>query len=188
MLIKVYDERILVPLKNGSRYIGRKFTETDSFTTDCIEKKSFPAIDTIIIRNPMESLISGLHTDIISHINDCGTELHNINIQSTIDTCLNNKSVHWSPHLNKWLYRMWLRNTDIQIIDVNELTNWLELPYNSKEYDFHDLKYWVDKETIWDLCKTKYIHLWDILQIMAIQDMVWYNKLKNRKVETIKII
>ena len=205
MRLKLYNNSLLVPLKCGTRYLDKIFCdESISFDTRGFKEHLFISnVSDIVVRPPLEHLTSALHTAILTFHNHPQTNnAVQIDLTSIIDEfCLYNKktdvqNTHWRGDLYETLYWLWRRNrNNINIIELKDLSLYLEklnikkLPkYDSKEYDFHNQKYWCSKDEIMHFVKTNYTDQWKNLMEQIKDADIYYNALINKELLEIKLM
>ena len=206
MVFKLFnDNTILAPLKCGTRYLEKVFGAPTSEIA-CYNLKStlfMPTLKTIIIRPPIEHLISALHTEIIGLLreNKEGDIKKMLNTFVSFDP-KNWQNAHWDKNVYPDLYWFWRRNRNyINVIELNNLSSYLKglkikkLPkYDSKEYDFskeyyvHDYDYWCSKDDLMLFIKTNYRKEWDNLMEQVGLSTIFYDYLINKEVIEIKLI
>jgi hypothetical protein len=204
MNFKLYDNKLLVPMKCGTRYLDLIF-KNNQVAFDLIELKRslfLPNITDIIIRPPMEHLVSALHTEILIAYNN--TEQNKdipVDVSSIINEfCMYKKTdlqnTHWRYDTYETLYWLWRRNkNNINIIELKDLSLYLEklnikkLPkYNLKDYDFHNQTNWCSKDELMLFIKTNYPEHWDNLMTQVKNADVFYNCLINKHLIEIKLL
>lgn len=205
MRLKLYNNSLLVPLKCGTRYLDTIFSdESISFDTRGFKHHLFISnVSDIVVRPPIEHLTSALHTAILTFHNhpqtnnDVAADIRNI-----IDEfCLYDKktdvqNTHWRGDLYETLYWLWRRNrNNINIIELKDLSLYLQklnikkLPkYDSKDYDFHNHKYWCTKDEIMHFIKTNYTDRWENLMKQVKDADIYYNALINKELIEIKLM
>ena len=200
MVFKLFnDNTILAPLKCGTRYLEKVFGEPTSEIA-CYNLKTnlfMPTLKTIVIRPPLEHLISALHTEILGFLqnNKDGDIKEMLNTFVSFDP-KNWQNAHWDRHVYSDLYWYWRRNRNyVNVIELNNLTSHLKelkikkLPkYDSKEYDFSKYDYWCSKDDLMLFIKTSYRKQWDNLIEQVQYSTIFYEYLINKEVIEIKLI
>jgi hypothetical protein len=204
MNFKLYDNKLLVPMKCGTRYLDLIF-KNNQVAFDLIELKRslfLPNITDIIIRPPMEHLVSALHTEILTAYNNTNQNKDiPVDVSSIINEfCMYEKTdlqnTHWRYDTYEALYWLWRRNkNNINIIELKDLSLYLEklnikkLPkYNLKDYDFHNQTNWCSKDELMLFIKTNYPEHWDNLMTQVKNADVFYNCLINKHLIEIKLL
>jgi hypothetical protein len=205
MRLKLYNNSLLVPLKCGTRYLDTIFNdESISFDTRGFKHHLFISnVSDIVVRPPIEHLTSALHTAILTFHNHPQTNNDvQIDLTNIVDEfCLYNKktdvqNTHWRGDLYETLYWLWRRNrNNINIIELKDLSLYLEklniknIPkYDSKDYDFHNHKYWCSKDEIMHFIKTNYTYQWENLMEQIKSADIYYNALINKELIEIKLV
>ena len=200
MVFKLFnDNTILAPLKCGTRYLEKVFGEPTSEIA-CYNLKTnlfMPTLKTIVIRPPLEHLISALHTEILGFLqnNKDGDIKEMLNTFVSFDP-KNWQNAHWDKNVYSDLYWYWRRNRNyVNVIELNNLTSHLKelkikkLPkYDSKEYDFNQYDYWCSKDDLMLFIKTNYKKEWDNLMEQVGVSTIFYDYLINKEVIEIKLI
>lgn len=186
MVIKIYNKNILSPVKCGTRYLD-KIWESNRIEYTHNDYLKFPKVKYIIIRPPIEHLITALHTETVGYINEFGKVLdfyHQLN-----DFISPNGATHWSFEFYEYLY--YYRNKfgfDIEVVQLCDLTDLLsklgyDLPYNSDEYNFKEYKQWWTKEELFDILKEKYPTEIKLLLGKVEKQNLYYHKLLNNEID-----
>jgi hypothetical protein len=203
MNLNIYNKgTILAPLKSGTRYLDEVFGEDcESIWIDHMQVYSIPStITTIIVRPPLEHLISALHTEVLGTYNhtevEYGTENIIVNVldQFTYDeTKWKRQNTHWFYEIYAVFYLFWRRNREhVEVIYLKDLSSHLESigilhpEYNKKDYDFTENsdKFYCSKEELVSLIKTNYPKQWkNLMQQIEICDK-FYDCLINKEIPT----
>jgi len=206
MHLSIYNKgTILAPLKSGTRYLDKVFGEDcESIWIDHMEMNlTIPTITTIIIRPPMEHLISALHTEVLSTYNHADIEYNTSNIiinvlnEFTYDKVeWKKQNTHWRYEIYETFYWFWRRNRNrIKIVHLKDLSSHLKsigIPppeYNPKEYDFNKNsdKFYCSKEELVSLIKTNYPKEWENLMEQIEICNKFYNYLINKELINIEL-
>jgi hypothetical protein len=204
MHFKLYDNKLLVPMKCGTRYLDLIF-KNNQVGFDLIELKQslfLPNITDMIIRPPMEHLVSALHTEILTAYNNTNENKDiPVDLSSIINEfCMYEKTdlqnTHWRYDTYEMLYWLWRRNkNNINIIELKDLSSYLEklnikkLPkYDLRDYDFHHQTNWCSKDELMLFIKTNYPEHWDNLMTQVEKADVFYNCLINKHLIEIKLL
>lgn len=184
MMVCCIDNKILAPLKCGTRYLrslGLPYSVlymhhnnwVDAYKTDW---------EFIIIRNPLDRLKSALQTELLLLYNG-----HNLwsgmTTESVLDRFISEDGCdHWSSTMYKMLYELWIdKNKRAKIIDLNDVSYFTSLmgysiPYKKKYYDFTNRDIWFSKEDIFDKIKIEYPNHYFKLNSLMEEDSLYYNK------------
>lgn len=184
MTIFRIDNKILAPLKCGTRYLrtlGLPFDTIDMNTNDW---NSMPNIDwqMIVIRNPIEHLKSALQTELLNLYN--GHRLwEGMTTKSVLDRFLSDGGCdHWNGVMYKKLYELWIhKNKSIKIIDLKDLSYFISTmgyykPYDKQKFDFTNRSVWYSKETIIEMLEKNYSKQYEALINLMESDAIYYNK------------
>jgi hypothetical protein len=185
MIFKLFDNRILAPLKCGTRYLSKVFEFVDFNYHTTID---FSNIEYLIIREPYEQLKSALHTEYMIHKDVYGYDME---FGDYLDKLiLQNYCAHWTYDMYEQMCWMYIKsNKRIKIIHLSDLTNFIKnqgytVKYKQSNYNFTDEtnmkihgKEWVDKNYLFDkLLKEFGIQMQILLKKVDIQTM-FYNKM-----------
>jgi len=200
MVFKLFNgDTILAPLKCGTRYLEMVFgAPTSEMANYTIKSNLFiPTLKTIIIRPPIEHLISALHTEILGFLR----ENKAADIKEILMTFISNGSEiwqnsHWEKDVYRDLYWYWRRNRKyVNVIELKNLSSHLKelkikkLPkYDSNDYVFNNYKYWCSKDDLMLFIKTNYKIEWDNLMEQVGVSTIFYDYLINKEVIEIKLI
>jgi hypothetical protein len=196
MNLNIYDNKIFAPLKHGTRFLSKIFPTYVHANTSNVYREYLvsPPKNPIwcIYRDPMEHLVSALHSEIITM--DTYGDL-------TISDVMNKftqleGTMHWNTDILKDLYYTWdkVHKNGFNIVELKELSNLLiELGYNVPEYDyeefqFHHLKGWVSKEDIVLMVQMDFPKEWEYLMSIVESENEFYYKLNNKIRIPIKLI
>jgi len=200
MVFKLFNgDTILAPLKCGTRYLEMVFGEpTSEMASYTIKSNLFiPTLKTIIIRPPIEHLISALHTEILGFLRENKAadikEILMIFISNGTEIWQNS---HWEKDVYRDLYWYWRRNRKyVNVIELKNLSSHLKelkikkLPkYDSNDYVFNNYKYWCSKDDLMLFIKTNYKIQWDNLMEQVGVSTIFYDYLINKEVIEIKLI
>jgi hypothetical protein len=186
MNFKIFDDKIVVPTKCGTRYCESIFPTYELvwsnhwYIDDSILNKNY----WIVYRNPMEHLISALQTEMAMVVN--GHEKSTLN--DVIDRfCREEGTGHWCKDVCKDLHTLWYNNQScVNLIELNDLSNTLQsigytpIEYNKKEYDFDYLHNKWNKDDYINYIKKNRPKEWKWLEWCASKDMVYYERLNKR--------
>jgi hypothetical protein len=200
MVYKLFNgDTIIAPLKCGTRYLERVFgVPTSEIASYNLKSNLFiPNLKTIIIRPPIEHLISALHTEILGFLrkNEGGDIKEILNTFVSFDP-KNWQNAHWDKNVYPDLYWYWRRNRNyVNVIELKNLSSHLKelkikkLPkYDSNDYDFNNYKYWCSKDDLMLFIKANYKKEWDNLIEQVGVSTIFYDYLINKEVIDIKLI
>ena len=195
MVVDIYNGIYGVPGKCGSRY----WSETDKlgkWKTPTILRVDFKdlyshklSLEWMVIRNPLSHLESALQTEVMECFDD-SDKIFRI-LKSFVE--VNNGGTHFHPHFCKLVYSMWCNNGfNLKIIELGSLTEFLktigfDIPYNSKNYDFHNDTLYKSKSEIWNRCVDLYPDLMNELINYTTNDIKYYNALLNGDMSLVKL-
>jgi hypothetical protein len=205
MTIKTYNnETILAPLKCGTRFLDDVFKSKDTgYNITELKRTIFiPKIRAIIVRPPMEHVISALHTEIINAHNNTERNLDEpVDILAIIDSFIfkgphqEEQNTHWHRDLYETLYWSWRRNRkNIKIVDLKDLSSYLKSigikpPKHKKEdYNFSNFENYCDVDEMMVFIKNAYPNEWKNILIQIEHANVFYNYLINKEVFDIKVL
>lgn len=176
MDIKLFDNRILASSKCGTRFLRKVYSDKRYD----INLHGINGITHIIVRNPYEHFQSAIHTEYINYKNS-NTDITNIHhiMNGAIST---NGIGHWHPQLYRFLYSIFTKNTSIKVIDLNNLSSFLEseghiIPYEKTEYDWSSFPIWETKEELLSNLKIKFVDEFKIIENKLAIEVDYYDKL-----------
>lgn len=181
MDIKLFDNRILAPSKCGTRFLRKVYSDR-RFD---INSDNIANITHIVIRNPYEHFESAIHTEYLNYKNS-NTTINNINhIMSGAIT--SNGIGHWHPQLYRFLYSIFNKNKSIKVIDLNELSSFLEsqgydIPYEKSEYDWSSFPIWESKEEVLGNLKVEFPNEFKIIEDRLKIEHTYYDNLVRMQV------
>lgn len=184
-MFQLFDNRILAPLKCGTRYLSKafEFVDFNYYTT-----VDFSNIEYLIIREPYEQFKSAFHTEYLIHKD---VYKYDMDIGPYLDKIiLMNYSSHWTYHMYEQLYWMYIKsNKRIKIIHLSDLTNFVKkegyiMKYEQSNYNFTDEtnmkifgKEWVSKDYLFNKLLKEYgVQMKIMLKKIDIQT-IFYNKM-----------
>lgn len=186
MTIKIYDNLILAPVKCGTRYLNKIFTDNGK-DFEHTHYLTFPKVKYIIIRPPIEHLKTAIHTEIINR-------LHKDKNEDIFYEPINNflgvyGSTHWCIKFYEYLY--YYKNKfgdDIEIITLSNMSNLIRnlgynIDYNSEEYNFKNYENWQSKEELFKDLEVKYPKKIKWLLDKVEYQNLYYEKLLNNKID-----
>ena len=187
MVIKIYNNTILTPVKCGSRYLD-KVWEDKRVEFNHGQYSRFPKVKYIVLRDPMSHLVTALHTETLYFINEFGKKndfYHQLNeFTGSIG------STHWCFPFYEYLY--YYRNkygAEIEVVKLENLTELLKnlgynIEYVPEDYNFKKYKKWWPKEELFEMLKDMYPNeINSLLDKIEIQN-IYYNKLINNEIDS----
>ena len=205
MTIKTYNnETILAPLKCGTRFMDEIFKAKDTGYNINELKRTLvlPKIQAIIIRPPLEHIVSALHTEIINAHNN--TEINPdepVDILAILDSFLwksphqTIQNTHWHRDLYETLYWLWRRNrNNIKIVNLKDLSTYLKSigikppKHKKKDYNFSNLKNYCDVDEMVMFITNAYPDEWKNILRQIEHANVFYNYLMDGEVIPIKFV
>jgi hypothetical protein len=187
MNYKLYDDTICAPVKHGTRFLDKIFpTYVDCHASTIYngylgEQTKKPIW--FIYRDPMEHLVSALHTEIINK-NVSNFTTPDVISHFVCEGC----TTHWDKNILKELYNTWdkVHKNGFNIVELKELSNLLiDLGYNVPEYDykeyqFHHMRSWISKEDVVLMVQTDFPKEWEYLMSIVESENDFYYKLNNK--------
>lgn len=175
MDIKIFDKRILAPSKCGTRYLRKVYND---IRFD-INVHGVNNITHIVIRNPYEHFKSAIHTEYLNYKNTPADINHII-----LGASSKNGIGHWHPNTYQFLYSIFIKNPKIQIIDLINLSKFLNseghsIVYDKSEYDWSDLDVWESKDDILQKLKINFKSEFEIIDKKLKLEFDYYTKLLN---------
>ena len=193
MNYKIYDDKIIVPVKCGTRYCDKIFPSSENSSQwQYREWKIRNNLYWHVYRSPIPHLISALQTEMLS----IWTRIEDVTIESLLDRfCSNAGTTHWSHNVCKNLHTHWSYRTKFtNLVELSELTSTLEslgydvIEFKEKDYDFKHYRIWKSKDECVEYVKINHPEHWEFLYTSALEDDVYYQKLNNREKLLIKLI
>ena len=205
MTIKTYNnETIIAPLKCGSRFLDEVFKTKDTgYSIAQLKRTMFlPKIQAIIVRPPIEHVVSALHTEIINAYNNTEIDdIETIDVLTILDSFLwksphqSQQNTHWHRDLYETLYWSWRRNrNNIKIVDLKDLSTYLKSigikpPKHKKDdYNFSNFKNYCDVDEMMMFITNAYPDEWKNILNQIEHATKFYNYLMNEEVIPIKFI
>jgi hypothetical protein len=163
MVIDFFGGNIAVPAKCGTRYFTRTGMECTSQSiphplpqyrkVEAVE--AWKGVEWIVLRKPIEHLMSALHTDYLNDMSNIEYEIQSYFIEFSGGT-------HFYPHLNKQLYYLFkdlgIKPKVIKLSDVSSFVEGLgySVPYNKNDYSFKNKPNWISKEECFEKLQAEY--------------------------------
>lgn len=184
MIIKLFNNKIFVPNKCGTRYLQKyyKFKEFEHMFLPNIKNETY-----FIVRKPIEQLKSALHTELLQYRNMENFDKRFINFLSK------NGTVHYSNYLYKSIFLYKQKNEKCKIINIDELNALIEKlgntpKYDKKNYDFsNEVENWVDKNEFYEYLKIRWPKEISILENWSYIENEYYEKLLSNNIEKLPI-
>lgn len=186
MVIKVYDNTIMAPVKCGSRFLD-KVWEDKRVEFIHYEFLKFPKVKYIVIRDPMSHLVTALHTETVGYINEFGRRddfYHQLN-----DFVSDGGATHWCVPFYEYLYYYKNRyGNDIEVIKLENLTDLLkgmghDLEYTPEEYNFKKYEKWWPKDELFKMLTEMYPNEIEWLLDKVNLQNKFYQKLINNEID-----
>jgi hypothetical protein len=187
MNFKIFDDKIVVPTKCGTRYCEQIFPTYENVwdyhwypSKDILNKTYW-----IVYRHPIKHLISALQTEMLMVFNGNDSST----IEMILDRFLSDSgTTHWSNQICQDLYNHWSKNhRKVNLIEINDLSSTLEslgygiVDFNESDYAFNNLPILKSKEECIEYIKQHHPQHWDTLYSYALKDVLYYEKLKNKE-------
>jgi len=187
MGFQLFDNRILAPLKCGTRYLSKAYTFVDF---NYYEVTDFSNIEYLIIREPYELLKSALHTEFILYKEMYGFEIDFDNFLDEL--MLKNYCTHWEYNMYEQMYWIYFKsNKKIKVIHLSNLTNFMKqngynMKYRKSNYDFHNYKNWINKDEFFNKLLKEFPTQMEILLEKVNIQTLFYNRITKYTIEKIK--
>ncbi len=177
---------IIVPFKHGTRYLKKLFPLNYNLPINeiCSQPDWFDKSVYYLYRDPMENLVSALHTEVVCSY-DSNTPISDIVFSFfNIDGDGDRLNGHWSSGILEKLYNLYIQcNVDIKLIDLKNLSTLLiSLGYKIPIFDYEEFQFkgrsnWMNKEEIVEMMKLDYPIEWNKLMEIVKRETEFYNKL-----------
>jgi len=184
MHIKIYNNTIIAPVKCGTRYLDKVWQPK---TLNHVQYLKFPKVKYLVIREPIEHLISSIHTETVKFTNEFGKMDFFL---KSLDNFISPKgTTHWCISFYEYLY--YYRNKygkDIQIVKLENLSQLLknlgfDIEYIPEEYHFKEYKDWVSKTELFEILKKNYPNQINRLLDKVEAQNIYYHKLINNEID-----
>lgn len=190
MVVKIYNNTILTPVKCGTRYLD-KVWEDNRISFGHQKYLKFPKVKYIVVREPMSHLISALHTETLEWVNVYTNEddfYHQLG-----EFISEEGATHWCVPFYEYFY--YYRNkygNDVEVVKLENLTNLLnqlgyDVEYTPEEYHFKKYKKWWSKDELFQMLKDMYPNEINLLIDKVKIQTEYYNKLINNEIDSTKI-
>ena len=179
MGFQLFDNRILVPLKCGTRYLSKAYTFVHF---NYYEVTDFSNIEYLIIREPYELLKSALHTEFILYKEMYGFEIDFDNFLDEL--MLKNYCTHWEYYMYEQMYWIYFKsNKKIKVIHLSNLTDFMKqngynMKYRKSNYDFHNYKNWINKDEFFNKLLKEFPTQMEILLEKVNIQTLFYNRIR----------
>ena len=187
MGFQLFDNRILAPLKCGTRYLSKAYTFVHF---NYYEVTDFSNIKYLIIRKPYELLKSALHTEFILYKEMYGFEIDFDNFLDEL--MLKNYCTHWEYYIYEQMYWIYFKsNKKIKVIHLSNLTDFMKqegynMKYRKSNYDFHNYKNWINKDEFFNKLLKEFPTQMEILLEKVNIQTLFYNRITKYTIEKIK--
>jgi len=187
MGFQLFDNRILAPLKCGTRYLSKAYTFVHF---NYYEVTDFSNIKYLIIRKPYELLKSALHTEFILYKEMYGFEIDFDNFLDEL--MLKNYCTHWEYYMYEQMYWIYFKsNKKIKVIHLSNLTDFMKqegynMKYRKSNYDFHNYKNWINKDEFFNKLLKEFPTQMEILLEKVNIQTLFYNRIRRHIIQKIK--
>jgi len=186
MNLKIFDTKIIVPTKCGTRYCEQIFPtyvhgwDWNWYHDNQILTESY----WMIYRHPMEHLISALQTEMLMVFNGLDT----ISMEGVLDKFISTGgTTHYSNQICQDIYLHWERNPIyFHPIELGDLTKTLQtlgyptIEFDASDYSFSNLPIVRTKEECLFFLKLHYPQYWNTLLSYVEKDIPYYQKLQEQ--------
>jgi hypothetical protein len=189
MTLNVFNKQILTPPKCGSRFLDKVYDVNREYINlfDIIENPLTSEVKWLVLRTPMDLLISALHTEFLGGWNRKGNSLKEKELLNNIMNIYSHS--HWHCELFKNLYLFGVSlSTPPTIVMLHHLNDFLtkemsieELPiFDKTEYNFSNDSIWLSKSKIKLYLSKTYPEQWiKINTLLKTDELFWY-KIQNQ--------
>lgn len=200
MFYNVYNNKLLIPGKCGSRFVS-------SFDWSSEERYNFPAVtDTrqfqphlkyvqwIVLREPHRLLHSAISTEVNSRLTEHARHGYNeltlgvINqiISDVLDKIYSDDGTpHYNKHLYQWMYEFYMsdvKNEKLRFVHLNYLSPLIDIigvegghDYDRHNYDHSKSPYYISMDLLLSISRTDFNDKWLKLFLkMQEQEEYWY--------------
>jgi hypothetical protein len=187
MGFQLFDNRILAPLKCGTRYLSKAYTFVHF---NYYEVTDFSNIKYLIIRKPYELLKSALHTEFILYKEMYGFEIDFDNFLDEL--MLKNYCAHWEYNMYEQMYWIYFKSgKKIKVIHLSNLTDFMKqegynMKYRKSNYDFHNYKNWINKDEFFNKLLKEFPTQMEILLEKVNIQTLFYNRITRHIIQKIK--
>lgn len=201
MFYNVYDNKLLIPGKSGSRFASsHKWVTEDryDFPFHQIPFK-FPShlssIEWIVLREPESLLQSAISTEVNARLTDYkehGYEKLNMDticdmIGNVLNVMTTLECAHYNLNLYKWIYEFYqsdVSNPNLQFIHLNELSSLINLmgpeggdKFDRHNYDHSKSPYYISMKLIMEIIKNDFQKEWARLSLTMRRQHTYWDKL-----------
>jgi len=212
MFYKVYDDKLLIPAKCGSRFVSSfKWSKKEHFDFPSSESiiplpPHLSRIKWIVLRNPHGLLESAISTEVnnrLTYIEHSPNKL-NINrlksiIGEVLDKLLTNDTPHYHIGLYKWIYKFIqsdIKHKDLKIVNLTDLSELMVSmgavggdKYDRYNYDHSKSPYYMSMDLIIEIVKNEFADEWIKLELDLQEQIEYWNKIESiEKVPSIKTL
>jgi len=187
MTFQLFDNRILAPLKCGTRYISKVYTPADFNYNEITD---FSNIEYLIIREPYELLKSALYTEFILHKELYGFEM---NFDNFLDELiLTGYCIHWTYSMYEEIYWMYFKSDKkIKVIHLSNLTDFMKqegynMKYRESNYNFNEYKNSMSKNDFFNKLLEEFPTQMKILIEKVNIQTIFYDKITKHKIQKTK--
>lgn len=191
MMVFSFDDKIIAPLKCGTRYLrSLDLTYVPIYLNSDDWKRAYEnKWELIVLRDPIDHLKSALKTEILNMLN--GHDLwEGMTIEKILDRFLEEDGCdHWSGNLYRNIYELWAhQNCSPKIIHLDDLSYFtsiknINIPFIKEKYDFSNFKISMGKEEILDMIKEDYPSHFNRLIEQMENDSKYYANLRFEKIK-----
>lgn len=191
MTVYCFDNKIMAPLKCGTRYLrGLDLHQDHIHMTENDWGRAYETEwELMVLRTPISQLKSALKTEILNMMN--GHDLwFGLSVEKILDRFIEeNGCDHWSGNMYKKIYELWIsQNMNPRIIHLNDLSYFLSmrginLPFIKEKYDFSNFKISKSRDEIFEMVKNDYPAHFKKLMELTDNDSSYYARLKFEEIK-----
>jgi hypothetical protein len=211
MFYNVYDNKLLIPGKSGSRFVSsHNWQQEDSYDFPFVESNDrFPqhlkSVEWIVIREPNALLHSAISTEVNSRLTnhiDNGYEKLSIGtiteiIGNVLDMVSTQNTPHYSLNLYKWLYdftKSGVANKNLKFVHLNDLSGLIKKLgveggdiYDRHNYDHSKSPYYISQKLIEEIITSDLLDKWRPFFINIMVQEGYFKKLSIFDINTINM-
>ena len=191
MTVYCFDNKIMAPLKCGTRYLRGLDLHQDHIhmTENDWARACKIQWELIVLRTPIGQLKSALKTEILNMLN--GHHLWaGLGVKEILDRFIDeNGCDHWSGNMYKKIYELWtFQNMNPKIIHLHDLSYFLSMeginyPFIKEKYDFSNFKITKSQDEIFEMVKVDYpSHFKKLIELLD-NDSLHYMNFKFEKIK-----
>lgn len=202
----IWGNKIIVPVKHGTRYCASIFQDYFSEIQNPIvinseiwyDNCTKNTIEYVILRKPKDLLFSAVNTEVLSSLNNISGDfiLHpsiqglKKSISDVLISIIHGyKLSHYDKNFYEIIYNLSLSNTQLKIVPLELMTNFCKmitniqnlLENNTKNFDFSDSDYFISKKLIWKIIENDFKQEYEELLLIIEKQENFYNKLEIQK-------